>query len=61
MKRGIILSVVIIALTLTNGLSNGQSIVKETRDVSGFTKVSFGVSGNLYINFGSEFNFLGIR
>jgi hypothetical protein len=55
MKRGIILSVVIIALTLTNGLSNGQSIVKETRDVSGFTKVSFGVSGNLYINFGSEF------
>lgn len=55
MKRGIILSVIIIAMTLTAGFSNGQSIVKETRDVSGFTRVSFGVSGDLYINFGSEF------
>lgn len=55
MKRGIILSVIIIAVTLTAGFSNGQSIVKETRDVSGFTRVSFGVSGDLYINFGSEF------
>jgi hypothetical protein len=33
----------------------GQSS-KETRDVSGFTKVSFGVPGNLYIRFGSEYN-----
>ncbi|MCX6322473.1 MAG: DUF2807 domain-containing protein [Bacteroidia bacterium] len=55
MKRGIILSVIIVAMTLTAGFSNGQSIVKETRDVSGFTRVSFGVSGDLYINFGSEF------
>jgi len=55
MKRGIILSAFIVALTVTTGFSNGQSIVKETRDVTGFTKVSFGVSGNLYINFGPEF------
>jgi hypothetical protein len=55
MKRGIILSVIIITMTFITGLSNGQSIVKETRDLSGFTKVSFGVSGDLYINLGSEF------
>jgi hypothetical protein len=55
MKRGIFLSFIVIAMTFLNGFSNGQSIVKETRDLSGFTKVSFGVSGDLYINFGSEF------
>jgi hypothetical protein len=55
MKRGIILSVIICSMTFLTGFSNGLSIVKETRDVSGFTKVSFGVAGDLYINFGSEF------
>jgi hypothetical protein len=55
MKRGIFLSFIVLAMTFLNGFSNGQSIVKETRDLSGFTKVSFGVSGDLYINFGSEF------
>jgi hypothetical protein len=55
MKRQIILSVIVIALTITSGFSNGQSSVKETRNVSGFKKVSFGVSGDLYINFGQEF------
>ena len=55
MKRGIILSVIIVAMTCINGFSVGRSMVKETRDLSGFTKVSFGVSGDLYINFGSEF------
>ena len=33
----------------------GQSSVKETRNVKGFTKVSFGVPGNLYISLGSDF------
>lgn len=55
MKRGIILSVFIVALTVTTCFSNGQSIIKETRDLTGFTRVSFGVSGNLYIKFGPEF------
>ena len=55
MKRGIILSVIILAIALSSGLANGQSFVKETRDAKGFTKVSFGVAGNLYINFGPEF------
>jgi hypothetical protein len=55
MKRGVILSVFIAAFTTTAALSNSQSTVKETRDLDGFTRVNFGVSGDLYINIGNEF------
>jgi hypothetical protein len=55
MKRLLILSVLILVITVTTGSAANQSDVKETRNVSDFTKVSFGVSGNLYINFGPEF------
>ncbi|MCX6253450.1 MAG: DUF2807 domain-containing protein [Bacteroidia bacterium] len=55
MKRGIILSVLVLAIAVLSGFANDQSDSKETRDVSGFTKVNFGVSGNLYINIGPEF------
>jgi hypothetical protein len=55
MKRGIILSVIIIAMTVTAGFSNGRTVEKETRNLSGFKRVSFGVAGNLYITLGSEF------
>ena len=49
------LSVIIVAMTCINGFSNSNSMVKETRNLSGFTRISFGVAGDLYINFGSEF------
>ena len=55
MKKGIILSAFILSTIVFAGFSSGQSVVTETRDVKGFTKVSFGVSGNLYINIGPEF------
>jgi hypothetical protein len=55
MKRGIFLSVFVAAMTIATGFTNGQSVVKETRDLKGFTKVSYGVSGNLYINSGPDF------
>jgi hypothetical protein len=55
MKRGIIFSVLVLALAVLSAFTKGQSDVKETRDVKDFTKVSFGVSGNLYINIGPEF------
>lgn len=55
MKRGVILSVFIAAISAATAYSNSQSMVKETRDLAGFTKVSFGVSGDLYINIGNEF------
>ena len=55
MKRRIILSALILTIALSSGFAGNQSVEKETRNVSGFTKVSFGVSGNLYINIGPEF------
>lgn len=55
MKRGIFLSALILTITASACFAGNQSVVKETRDLSGFTKVSFGVSGNLYINIGPEF------
>ncbi|MGA2407125.1 MAG: head GIN domain-containing protein [Bacteroidales bacterium] len=55
MKRGILLSAFILAIAVSSGFSNGQSFAKETRDVKDFTKVSFGVAGDLYISFGPEF------
>ena len=55
MKRGIILSVLVFVLAGVTCFSRSQSDVKETRDLSGFTKVNFGVPGNLNINIGNEF------
>jgi hypothetical protein len=54
MKRIAVLTVFIAAITFTAALAGNQSD-KETRNLSGFTKVSFGVAGNLYINIGNEF------
>ena len=36
-------------------LISGQAADKETRNLKGFTKVSFGVPGNLYVHIGPEF------
>jgi hypothetical protein len=55
MKRRISFTVLFVLMMLATGLLKGQSVVKETRDLSGFTRVSFGVSGELYINTGAEF------
>lgn len=55
MKKGIILTAFIFAISVTASLAGLQSDEKETRDLKGFTKVSFGVSGNMYINIGPEF------
>jgi Putative auto-transporter adhesin, head GIN domain len=55
MKRGIILSAFILAISVSSGLAVVKPVEKETRDVKDFTKVSFGVAGNLYINIGPEF------
>lgn len=51
MKKGIML--VLLAAVVT-GFAQGQS--KEDRDLDGFSKVSFGVPGDLYIEFGQDFN-----
>lgn len=55
MKSGLLVSVIIIAMILTAGFTKGQTGNKETRNVSGFNKVNFGVAGDLFITIGSEF------
>jgi hypothetical protein len=55
MKSGLLISAFIVAMTVTSAFSTDQNDNKETRNVTGFTKVNFGVSGDLYITFGSEF------
>ena len=55
MKSRLLISAFIIAMSMTTGFSYGQTVNKETRNLSGFTKVNFGISGDLYINIGSEF------
>lgn len=54
MKKYMILTVLLSALIIT--AASAQSSGKETRNLKGFTRVNFGVSGNLYIHLGKEFN-----
>jgi len=56
MKRNIKIYSFVLLLVLVSGFAMGQSTVKENRNESGFTKVSFGISGNMYISIGNEFN-----
>ncbi len=53
MKRVIYSAVFLMALVCATAPAQAQS--KETRNVKGFTKVSFGVSGDLFIKIGPEF------
>jgi hypothetical protein len=55
MKRIVILTAFITAIALTTATAGSGSQEKETRNLSGFTRVSFGVAGDLYITLGSEF------
>jgi hypothetical protein len=54
MKKVFCSAIFLMALILTTGLVSGQS--KETRNVRNFTKVSFGVAGDLFIKIGPEYN-----
>jgi Putative auto-transporter adhesin, head GIN domain len=55
MRKGIILSAFIMVMVLPICFASGKAVEKETRNIDDFTKVSFGIPGNLYINFGPEF------
>jgi hypothetical protein len=41
---------------IVTSAATGQTAVKETRDVKGFNKISYGISGNLTIKIGPEFS-----
>ncbi len=56
MKKVIYLASVFIFAGLVTGYSAGLPDVKETRNVKGFTRISFGVAGNLSIKIGPEFS-----
>lgn len=55
MKNGLLLSAFIVAMTFTTSFAKGDNVEKETRNVKDFTRISFGVAGDLYINIGPEF------
>lgn len=55
MKKLIFIAVSFLLTVLSTAFIYGQSVDKETRNLTGFTKVSFGVPGNLYIRFGSDY------
>jgi hypothetical protein len=55
MKSRLLISAFIVAALMMTGFTYGQSANKETRNLSGFTKVNFGISGDLFINIGTEF------
>jgi len=55
MKKLLFVTVSLLLTILSTAFIYGQSAEKETRNLAGFTKVSFGVPGNLYIHFGSDF------
>ena len=53
MKR---LSAILIIVSIAAGVATGQTIAKETRNVKGFSRISFGIAGNLAIKIGPEFS-----
>ncbi len=55
MKGSFVAAALITIMQFNTLVSDGQDIVKETRSVRDFDRVSFGVAGSLYIMTGPEF------
>jgi hypothetical protein len=55
MKKVTFTAAAVLLTIFSTAFIYGQSNEKETRNISGFTKVSFGVPGNLYIHIGSDY------
>jgi hypothetical protein len=56
MKRTLLSAAITICLIVSSGMSMGQTVNKETRNVKGFTSVNFGISGYLSVKIGPEFS-----
>jgi Putative auto-transporter adhesin, head GIN domain len=56
MKKNLFGLIAVLALAAMTTCAFGQNTVKETRNVKGFTKISYGISGNLQVRIGSEFS-----
>jgi len=48
------LAALFIIAGLVNGIAAGQTTTRETRNVKGFNRVGFGISGNLNIKIGPD-------
>jgi hypothetical protein len=46
----------LLVFSLVTGIITGQAVVKEKRDIKGFTRVNYGIPGTLKINVGPEFS-----
>jgi len=56
MSRLAFIAAALMLTVLSTAFVYGQSDSKETRDLKGFKKVSFGVPGDLYIRFGPDYS-----
>jgi hypothetical protein len=56
MKRNLLYSLIIISLVMVNSAARGQNVVKETRNLKGFSRIGFGIAGDLQIKIGPEFS-----
>jgi len=56
MKRNLFYSLIIIGIAMASYAASGQSTDRETRNLKGFTKVNFGIAGDLKIKIGPEFS-----
>lgn len=56
MKRTLLSAAITICLIVSTGLSMGQTVNKETRNIKGFTSVNFGIAGSLSVKIGPEFS-----
>jgi hypothetical protein len=56
MKKNLLFLLTILGLAIVTTVGYGQSAIKETRDVKGFTKISYGISGNLSVRIGPEYS-----
>jgi hypothetical protein len=56
MKRVVFISLFVAVIMMSASVAVGQTTVKETRNVSGFTEIGFGIAGNLIVKIGPEFS-----
>jgi hypothetical protein len=56
MKKEMFLSVFAAIIIMSMMKLSGQSAEKETRNISGFTEIGFGIAGNLSVKTGPEFS-----
>jgi hypothetical protein len=56
MKRAMYMLLFISGMILVSAKIEGQTSIKETRNVSGYSEISFGIAGNLYVKTGPDFS-----